>query len=149
LEQVNALLEALSLPKLQEDDFVRIENKALLASWLLFEEGQDWETWVEGLPIELQHHLDHLLSRGPDADELIDRDAERGIERSMLELRHKTIERSSKTMHMLQVEALEQGDARATEYTQRVTALARERLRLERALRERTAMAKREREHVS
>jgi DNA primase len=149
LEPINALFEALSLQKLQENDFVRIENKALLSVWLQFEEGQDWQAWVSGLPLELQHHLDFLLSRGPDADELVGQDTERGIERSMLELRHKTIERTSKTMQLLQVEALEQGDARAPEYAQRMIALTRDRLHLERALRERTAMAKREREHIS
>jgi hypothetical protein len=149
LEQINALLEALSLPTLQENDFTGIENRTLFSAWLQFEEGQDWQNWVDSLPIELQHHLDFLLTRGPDTDELVGRDAERGIERSALELRHKSIERTSRTMQMLQAEALEQGDARATEYSERMLALTRERLRLERALGERTALAIREREQNS
>jgi DNA primase len=149
LEQIGALFEGLSLKALEEDDFVRIENRTLLSAWLQFEEGQNWQTWVSSLPIELQHHLDFLLSRGPDTDELIGRDAERGIERSILELRHKTIERTSQTMQLLQAEALEQGDARAAEYGQKMIDLTRERLRLEHALRERTALARREREQIS
>jgi DNA primase len=149
LEQINALLDELSLPTLQEDDFVRIENRTLFSAWLQFEEGQDWQNWVDSLPIELQHHLDFLLTRGPDTDELVGQDAERGMERSALELRHKSIERTSRTVQMLQAEALEQGDARATEYSERVINLTRERLRLERALGERTALAIREREQNS
>jgi DNA primase len=149
LEQINALFEGLSLKPLEENDFVRIENRTLFAAWLQFEEGQDWQTWVSSLPIELQHHLDFLLSRGPDTDELIGRDAERDIERSILELRHKTIERTSQTMQLLQTEALEQGDARAAEYGQKMIDLTRDRQRLGHALGERTALAIREREQIS
>jgi DNA primase len=149
LEQINALLEKLSLATLQEHDFTRIENRTLFSAWLQFEEGQDWQDWVNDLPIELQHHLDFLLTRGPDTDELMGRDAERGIERSALALRHKTIERASQMMEILLSEALDQGDARVTEYEQRIVELARDRQCLGRALGERTALATREREQNS
>ena len=66
----------------------------------------------------------------------------------MLQLRHKGIERTSQNLHMLQIEALEQGDAKATEYARAVVTLTGDLLRLERAISDRTAFAQRERERT-
>ena len=148
LERINALLAELGLVDVQEDDFARIENRTLFLAWLQFEEGQDWAEWVGDLGTELQQHLDLLLSRGPDTADLAGRDVERDIERRALELRLKNVKRTSQNLQMLQVEALEQGDAKAPEYAQATLALARDRRRLQQALSERTAMAQRERDQV-
>jgi hypothetical protein len=148
LERINALLAELGLACVQEDDFARIENRTLFSAWLQFEEGQDWAEWVDDLGTELQQHLDLLLSRGPDIADLASRDVERDIERRGLELRLKNVKRTSQNLQMLQAEALERGDAKATEYAQATITLARDRRRLQQALSERTAMALRERDQI-
>jgi DNA primase len=143
LRQTDAVLTGLSLPPLQEDDFQGTENRALFAAWLQFGEGHDWETWMEGLPNSLQLHLDFLLDRGLDTDDLTGSDAERDIERSILELRIKNMERTLRNLRILQAEALDQGDAKAVEYSQTMNVLTAERRRLDRALGERTSSGKR------
>lgn len=149
LERAGQLFADLGLADLQEDDFVRIENRSLFAAWLQFGEGQDWTAWVDGLPPEHQQHLEFVLSRGPEAEELDGPDAERDFERRVLELRLRQVERTNQSLKVLQVEALEQGDAKATEYGQEMVALTGSLFRLQRALSERTALAVREREQVS
>ena len=148
LERINALLAELGLVGMQEDDFSSTENRTLFLAWMQFEEGQDWAEWVGDLGTELQQHLDLLLSRGPDTADLADRDVERDIERRALELRLKNVKRTSQNLQVLQAEALDQGDAKATEYAQATLALARDRRRLQQWLSERTAMAQRERDQV-
>jgi DNA primase len=149
LGRINSLFESLSLLPLQADDFGRIENRTLFSSWSQFGEEQDWQEWVNNLPLELQHHLDFLLSHGLDSDELVGKDAERDIERRAVELRLKSVGRANQNLRMLQIEALEQGDAKATEFGHMMVALTRNRFRLESALSERTALAQREREQAS
>ncbi|MBN1641976.1 MAG: DNA primase [Anaerolineae bacterium] len=149
LAHVNALLAELGLVGLQEDDFVGVENRALYAAWSTFEEGQSWDAWVEALPDALQRHLEFLLDSGLDTEDLETKDAERDIERRVLELRARSIERTNQSLAMLQVEALEQGDAKATEYAHLVLMLTDDLRRLQRALSERTAWARRERERSS
>jgi DNA primase len=147
-DRINHLLDELSLAPLQENDFVQTENRLLFAAWSYMEEGHTWQQWVDQLPIELQQHLEFLLSRGLDTDELASRDAERDIERRALELRLESVQRDNQNLKMLQTEALEQGDAKATEYSQTMVARTRDLLRLQRALSERTALAQRERERA-
>ncbi|MFN2132366.1 MAG: DNA primase [Anaerolineae bacterium] len=148
LDRVDAILRELQLGSLSEDDFTRPENHALFRTWRRSKAGQEWIEWMESLPEELQQHLNFLLARGLDTDELEGRDAQRDIERSVLQLRHKGIERTSQNLHMLQIEALEQGDAKATEYARAVVTLTGDLLRLERAISDRTAFAQRERERT-
>jgi DNA primase len=150
LEQTDTVLTGLSLSPLQEDDFERAENRALFAAWLQFGEEQDWETWTDSLPHALQLHLDFLLERGLDTDELAGSDAERDIERRILELRLKNVERTLRNLRTLQAEALDEGDAKAADYSQAVNVLTAARRRLDIALGERTATGKRlERERVA
>lgn len=149
LEQTAAVLTGLSLPPLQEEDFERAENRALFAAWLQSGEGQDWQAWTDSLPPVLQLHLDFLLEHGLDTTELSGSNAERDIERRILELRIKNMERTLRNLRTLQAEALDEGDAKAADYGQAVNALAAERRRLDRALGERTASGKRlERERI-
>ena len=93
LTQASAVLEDLELAPVGQDDFERAENRALLDAWLRFEGGQDWQAWVDALPQLLQLHLDFLLERGLDTEELVGQDAERDIERRILELRRRRIDR--------------------------------------------------------
>jgi DNA primase len=144
LAQIDALLIGLSLSPLQEDDFERSENRALYEAWLQLQEGQEWQAWVENLPQALQYHLDFLLERGLDADQLVGQDAERDIERRVLELRHRRINRAIQNLRTLQAESLDQGDAKASEHSYTTMVFTAERARLERALYERTATGKRE-----
>jgi DNA primase len=149
LEQTEALLTGLSLSPLREEDFERAENRALFATWLQSGD-QDWQTWAGRLAPFLQLHLDFLLERGLDTEELASNDAERDIERQVLKLRLKNVERSLRNLRTLQAEALEQGDARAAEYSQTMNTLTAERLRLDLALGQRTASGKRlEKDHVA
>jgi hypothetical protein len=143
LTQVGALLESLGLAPVQSDDFERAENRALLDAWLQFEGGRDWQAWVDALPQLLQLHLDFLLEHGLDTDELLSRDAERDVERRFLELRRRRIDRAFRNLRMLQMEALDRGDAKASEYGQDMQTLTIERSYVERALYERTATGKR------
>jgi DNA primase len=149
LDRISNLFDELSLPPLREDDFDQTENRLLYAAWSRMEEGQTWPEWVDTLPTELQRHLDFLLARGLDTKELSGRDAERDIERRVLELRLKSVIRINHSLKMLQTEALEQGDAKASEYSQTMVARTGDLLRLQRALSERTALAQRERERAS
>jgi DNA primase len=149
LERVDAILHDLQLGPLTEDDFVRPENHALFRAWRRSEVGQEWVEWMEGLLDELQWHLDFLLARGLDTDELEGRDAQRDIERRVLQLRHKGIERTNQNLHTLQIEALEQGDAKAAEYARAMVTLTGDLLRLQRAISDRTAFAQRERERTA
>ncbi len=146
LDRINATLAELELSPLQESDFAGTENRMLFMSWHEAQEGLEWEDWVSGLPLELQEHLDFLLSQGLDAYALEGRDAERDVERRVLELREKQLERTNQQVRMLQIEALEQGDAKAAEHGNVMIALTSDLLRLQRALQERTALAQRERE---
>jgi DNA primase len=144
LERVDALLTSLTLPPLQEDDFDRAENRSLFAQWLECEEGREWEAWIDELAPELQLHLDFLLQHDLQTEEQNSQDTARDIERQILILRRKSIERVLRDLSMLQVEALEQGDAKASEYSLKITDLTMMRARLERALFERTTLGKRE-----
>jgi len=149
LAQASDLLERLGLAPVQQDDFERPENRALLDAWLKSEGGGDWQAWVDRLPVPLQLHLDFLLERGLDTDDLVGQDAERDIERRILELRRRRIDRAFGSLRMLQMEALDRGDARASEYGQDMQTLTVERSCVERALYERTATGKRsQREQV-
>jgi DNA primase len=149
LAQTSALLESLGLDAVGPDDFERSENRALLEAWLRFESGEDWASWVEGLPKLLQLHLDFLLERGLDTEELVGQDAERDIERRILELRRRRIDRAFQNLRLLQMEALEAGDAKASGYGQDMQTLTIERSYVERALYERTSTGKRaQRERV-
>jgi DNA primase len=149
LERVDAILRDLQLSPLSEDDFTRPENHALFRAWRRSKAGQEWVEWIESLPEELQGHLDFLLAHGLDTDELESRDAQRDIERSVLQLRHRGVERTNQNLHMLQIEALEQGDAKAGEYARAMVALTGDLLRLQRAISDRTAFAQRERERTA
>jgi hypothetical protein len=146
---VDAILRDLQLSPLSEDDFTRPENHALFRAWRRSKAGQEWVEWIESLPEELQGHLDFLLAHGLDTDELESRDAQRDIERSVLQLRHRGVERTNQNLHMLQIEALEQGDAKAGEYARAMVALTGDLLRLQRAISDRTAFAQRERERTA
>ena len=146
LDRINATLSELGLSLLQESDFAGTENRMLFVLWHEAQEGLEWKEWISSLPIELQEHLDFLLSQGLDAYALEGRDAERDVERRVLELREKQLERTNQQVRMLQIEALEQGDAKAAEHGNVMIALTSDLLRLQRALRERTALAQRERE---
>jgi DNA primase len=149
LAQTDTLLAELSLLPLREDDFERVENRALFAAWLQFDEEQDWQTWTDSLSRSLQLHLDFLLDRGPNTDNVAGSDVERDIERGVLELRRKNLERTLRDLRVLLAEALDRGDAKATEYSQTIKGLTAERYRLDWALSERTAAAKRlERDQV-
>jgi hypothetical protein len=120
-----------------------------LEAWLRYEGGQDWQSWVDALPRLLQLHLDFLLERGLDTEELAGEEAERDIERRILELRRKRIDRLAQNLRMLQMEALDRGDAKASEHSQEMRALTVKRINVERALYERTATGKRaQREQV-
>jgi DNA primase len=143
LTQASAVLESLELKPVQQDDFERAENRALLDAWLRYQGGQDWQAWVDALPRLLQLHLDFLLKQGLDTEELVGEDAERDIERRILELRRRKIDRTVQNLRMLQMEALDRGDAKASEYGQDMQTLTIERIYVERALYERTAMGKR------
>ena len=150
LAHTDAVLTGLSLSPLQEHDFEQAENRALFAAWLQFGEEQDWQAWMDRLPHALQLHLDFLLERGLDTEELSGSDAERDIERRILGLRLKNMERTLRNLRTLQAEALDEGDAKAADYSQTMNALTAERRRLDRALGERTATGKRlERERVA
>jgi DNA primase len=149
LTRASAMLEALALKPIQQDDFERAENRALWGAWLRFDAGQDWQAWVDALPRLLQSHLDFLLERGLDTEDLVGQDAERDVERRILELRRKRIDRAVLSLSMAQREALERGDAKASEYGQDIQTLMTERSYVERALYERTATGKRaQREQV-
>jgi hypothetical protein len=149
MTQVAALMEDLDLAPLSKEDFERPENRALFAAWCQFQAGQDWQAWMDALPQALQLHLDFLLERGLDTQELAGEEAERDIARRMLELRRKTIDRTIQNLRMLQMEALDRGDAKASEYSQPIYALTVQRANLERALHARTATGMRqERERV-
>lgn len=144
LERANALLGGISLSPLQEDDFLRAENRALFAVWQKSENEPSWQEWVDNLPKPLQLHLDFLLAHRLAGDELVGEEAERDFERNILRLRRKSIERTSRNLGILQAESLERGDAKAAEYHHAGLALETDRLRLDRALAERTARGKRE-----
>jgi hypothetical protein len=88
--------------------------------------------------------MDFLLAHGPDTDDLTGEEAERDIERTALLLRHRSLERVSQNLAVLQREALDQGDAKATEFSHTMLKLTVERARLERALSERTSLGRRE-----
>ena len=149
LAQASAVLESMDLDPVQQDDFERAENRALLDAWLRYDGGEDWQSWVEALPQLLQLHLDFLLERGLDTEELVGQDAERDIERRILELRRRRIDRLAQNLRMLQMEALDRGDAKASEYGQDMRMLTVKRINVERALYERTATGKRaQREQV-
>ncbi len=151
LEQANKLLTDLSLKPLQEDDFARVENRAIFAAWQRIPEGTDWQTWVDQLPPSLQLHLDFLLDSGPDDARLADELAGRDFERNVLRLRRKNIDRVIQDLQALQSESLEQGDARAAEYQSTILALLHtNRFGLDRALLENTALGRRQkRERVA
>jgi DNA primase len=142
LGQTDAVLAELSLSPLQEDDFERVENRVLFAAWLQSGE-QDWGAWSENLSHALQLHLDFLLDRGLDTQELQGGAAERDIERQVLKLRRKNVERTLRSLGTLQAGALENGDARAAEYSQAMKPLTAELRRLDLALGKRTASGKR------
>jgi len=148
LDRVDELFRDLQLNPLSEDDFAHPENRALFLTWRAPQSGGDWDDWMDRLSEELQQHVDFLLARGLDTDELEGRDAQRDVERRVLQLRLKQVERVNQNLHMLQTEALEQGDARAAEYTCAAVALTEELLRLQRAISDRTAFAQRERERA-
>jgi DNA primase len=151
LDKANAILTDLSLLPLRQDDFARIENRALFAAWQEIENGTSWQEWIAGLGQSLQLHLDFLLENGPGADELSGENAERDFERSILRLRRKNLDRVIQNLQVLQAESLEQGDARAIEYQHTMIALLHtNRLSLDRALRESTALGQRQkREQVA
>jgi DNA primase len=148
LSRVDEVFRELRLAPLSEDDFARPENHALFRTWRGIQSGQEWVDWVDRLPEELQQHVGFLLARGPDTDELAGRDAQRDIERRALQLRLKRVERTNQNLHTLQIEALEQGDAKAPEYARATVALTGDLLRLQRAISDRTALAQRERERA-
>jgi DNA primase len=149
LAQVNEVLADLGLAGVQEDDFGDVENRALFSAWSTIEEGQGWEEWVQTLPQTLQRRLEFLLARGLDTEDLESKEAQRDIERRILELRLRTVERTNQSLALLQVEALEEGDAKATEYARVVLTLTDDLRRLHGALSQRTALARRERERAS
>lgn len=144
LDRVDFLLDSLSLTPLHEDDFERVENRALFMAWRQIAADQDWQTWAESLPQALHLQLDFLLAHGPDTEDLAGEEAERDIERTSLLLRHRNLERVSHNLAVLQREALEQGDPKATEFSHTMLKLTVERARLERALSERTSLGRRE-----
>jgi DNA primase len=149
LEQANALLESLSLPPLQEDDFERAENRALYTAWLQVDPGLSWEEWEQNLPHALQLYLDFLLGHGPETREPTPEEAERDIERTALTLRHRYLKRISQSLRFMQAEALESGDAKAIEYGHTMVELTGQITRLEYALLKRTSLGKgEERERV-
>jgi DNA primase len=143
LERVNRLLDSLSLSPLREDDFERVENRALFAAWLQIEDGQNWDDWQEGVPEALQIHLDFLLAQGLDTDMLLGKDAERDIERRILELRLKSVERVIQNYRAL-LETMERGDAQEVKFRQMIAKLTLDRFPVEQALFERTSLGKRE-----
>jgi hypothetical protein len=136
---------------LREDDFARTQNRALFGAWQAIENGTSWQEWIAGLGQSLQDWLDFLLENGPDVDELSGENAERDFERSVLRLRRKNLDRVIQNLQVLQSESLEQGDARAVEYQHTMLALLHtNRFGLDRALRESTALGKRQkREQVA
>jgi DNA primase len=148
LAQIDELFDKLGLGALQEGDFASTENRALFAAWSTFETDQSWDEWVYALPASLQAHLEFLLSRGLDSEDLESKEAARDIERRALELRIKSVERTNQSLQILAVEALEQGDAKAVEYAQHVRDLTDDLRRLQQALSQRTALARRERERA-
>ena len=148
LNRVAELFGHLQLGALSENDFVRPENRGLFLAWNASQPGEAWDDWIDDLPQELQQHVDFLLAHGLDTDELAGRDAQRDVERRVLQLRLKRVERVNQNLHMLQIEALEQGDAKAAEYARAAVALTGELLRLQRAISDRTALAQRERERA-
>jgi DNA primase len=149
LEQTDALLSDLALLPLQEDDFERAENRALFAAWI--ESGeQDWHAWADGLSPVLQLHLDFLLERALNTDAIEGSETQRDIERQILTLRLRNVERTFRHVRTLQAEAHEQGDAKAAEYIDTMNTLTLERRRLDLALGKRTASGKRlERDQVA
>ncbi len=141
--RMNGLLTGLSLAPLSGDDFERAENRALFEAWSDESAPREWEDWMAALSPVLQLHLDFLLKR-PELDELPDEELERDIERAVLLLRRRSLERMNRRLNMLQMEALEQGDAKAVEYSRAVVELTGERLQVERALAARTVWGRRE-----
>ena len=147
LGRANALFAGMSLPPLREDDFARVENRAMFAAWQQTQApscssprlGGVWQEWAGSLPQSLQLHLDFLLAYEPSQDELEDKEVERDFEWNILRLRRKSIDRTSRNLHILQAESLEQGDARAAEYHQAMRTLHAARLYLDRALSERSS----------
>jgi len=144
LERVDKVLRDTGLAPLRAEDFELTENRNLFDAWRQVEAEQEWQEWTELLSSTLNDHLEFLLARGPDTDELVGAEAERDIERRILALRRRNVERVSRSLQMLQMEALEQGEPKATEYGQAMVGLTMERLRLEHALAERTALGKHE-----
>ncbi len=145
LDKANDLLLGLSLAPLQEDDFARVENRALFVVWRAIKEGVGWQEWTASLPPSLQQYLDFLLENGPDVEELCGENAERDFERSVLRLRRKNIDRIIQNVQVLQAESLEQGDAKASEYQSTILALLHtNRFGLDRALQESTALGRRQ-----
>ncbi len=142
--RMNVMLSELALGTLDGDDFERAENRAIFEAWSDENAPREWEEWVATLPPTLQLRLDFLLERGKVLDELPPEDLERDLERAVLLLRRRRLERMSRHLSMLQVEALEQGDAKAVEYSRAVVELTGERLQVERALAARTAVGRRE-----
>ncbi|MBN1582299.1 MAG: DNA primase [Anaerolineae bacterium] len=151
LSKANEILGNLSLTPLREDDFARTENRALFGAWQSIENGTSWQEWIAGLDQTLQIWLDFLLDNGPDIDELSGENAERDFERNILRLRRKNLDRVIQNLQVLQAESLEQGDARAVEYQHTMLVLLHtNRFGLDRALRENTALGKRQkREQVA
>jgi DNA primase len=144
LQHVNDLFASLSLAPLGEEDFERVENRALFAAWIQVQDGRDWGEWAEGLPPTVRAQLEFLLEHGLDTGELVGQDVDRDVERRILELRRKRVVRVLRSLALLQAEALESGDAKAVEYGHTMTSLATERARLEYALFERTSLGKHE-----
>ncbi|MBL7200992.1 MAG: DNA primase [Anaerolineae bacterium] len=143
LERVHALFEGLSLPMLQEDDFERVENRTLYAVWRQMKEGHDWQAWADALPDALQAQLDLILAHGPDTEALARDEVVRDIERAVLLLRRKGLERVSQNLRIL-FETMERGDAAAAGYSRTMVRVTAERAAIEHALSERTSLGRRE-----
>lgn len=139
--QVDRRLQQEKLPRLSVDDFEHAEHKAILR---LFQDSLDQDiaepqTFVfNSLSLTMMEVADDLLARTAQLDPNQERVLE-DLMRGLLDLRRRKLHQEIEYQRYLIEEAQEQGDLRATQYSQNMVQLAEVKRRIDQAIKKYTS----------
>jgi DNA primase len=139
--QVDRRLQQEKLPRLSVDDFEHAEHKAILR---LFQDSLDQDiaepqTFVfNSLSLTMMEVADDLLARTAQLDPNQERVLE-DLMRGLLDLRRRKLHQEIEYQRYLIEEAQEQGDLRATQYSQNMVQLAEVKRRVDQAIKKYTS----------
>jgi len=139
--QVDRRLQQEKLPRLSVDDFEHADHKAILR---LFQDSLDQDIAepqnfvFNGLSLTMMEVADDLLARTAQLDPNQERVLE-DLMRGLLDLRRRKLHQEIEYQRYLIEEAQEQGDLRATQYSQNMVQLAEVKRRIDQAIKKYTS----------